>query len=219
VRAEQRFIPASTYKIPNSLIALESGVAKNAEHEILWDSAVKPAKGFWSDKWSKNHTLRSAMRFSVYWYYQALAREVGAERMQNYVDQFDYGNRDIGGGIDRFWLHGDLRISPNEQIRFLERMYNEKLGLSARSTRIVKEILVLEEGAGYRLSGKTGTAPLTTTRELAWLVGFVEREGDVWFYALNMEMEGEQVWKRWGNPSKRIPLVRSLLHKLGVLPN
>lgn len=73
-RAEQRFIPAPTYKIPNSLIALETGVAKGAEHVIPWNSAVKPGKGFWSPEWSKNHSLRSAIRLSVYWYYQALAR-------------------------------------------------------------------------------------------------------------------------------------------------
>lgn len=136
--------------------------------------------------------------------------------MQEYVDQFDYGNRNIGGGIDQFWFHGELRISPNEQVRFLEQMYSGKLGLSAKSTRIVKEILVLEEGAGYRLSGKTGTADVTATRELAWLVGFVEREGEVWFYALNME--GEQVWEQWGKSSKRVALLRSLLQQLEIIP-
>lgn len=168
---------------------------------ILWDSAIKPAKGSLSPEWLKNHTLRSAIRLSVYWYYQVLAREIGAERMQKYLDQFDYGNRDMGGGIDRFWLHGDLRISPDEQVRFLEKMYNGKLGFSTESTKIVKEILVLEEGAGYRLSGKTGTTDITATRELAWLVGFVESEGDIWFYALNME--SEQVWEQWDISSKR----------------
>jgi len=113
--------------------------------------------------------------------------------MQNYVDQFDYGNRDLGGGIDQFWLYGDLKISPNEQVKFLERMYSEELGVSEESTQVVKDILVLEEMHSYRLSGKTGTADVTSTRELAWLVGFVERDNDVWFYALNME--GEQVWE------------------------
>ena len=215
-RAEQRFIPASTYKIPNSLIALDTGVADGAEYEIPWDSSIKPTEGFWSREWSKNHTLRSAIRSSVYWYYQALAREIGEERMQNYVDQFDYGNRDLGGGIDQFWLYGDLKISPNEQVKFLERMYSEELGVSEESTQVVKDILVLEEMHSYRLSGKTGTADVTSTRELAWLVGFVERDNDVWFYALNME--GEQVWEQWGSSSKRIALVRSMLQKLGVLP-
>jgi beta-lactamase class D len=216
-RAQQRFIPASTYKIPNSLIALESGVAKGSEHMIPWDSAVRPDDGFWSSEWSRNHTLRSAIRLSVYWYYQALARDIGAERMQAYLDQMDYGNRDIGGGIDQFWLHGDLRISPNEQVRFLERMYSGELGLSPRTTQVVKEILVLEENADYRLSGKTGTADVTPTRELAWLVGFVERGREVWFFALNME--GEQVWEQWGHSAKRIALVRSLLQELEVLPH
>lgn len=137
--------------------------------------------------------------------------------MQAYLDQMDYGNRDIGGGIDQFWLHGDLRISPNEQVRFLERMYSGELGLSPRTTQVVKEILVLEENADYRLSGKTGTADVTPTRELAWLVGFVERGREVWFFALNME--GEQVWEQWGHSAKRIALVRSLLQELEVLPH
>lgn len=215
-RAQQRFIPASTYKIPHSFIALETGVAEGPEHMIQWNDSYRPAEGFWSSEWSRDQTLRSAMRLSVYWYYQVLAREIGAERMQAYLEKFDYGNRDIGGGIDKFWLHGELRISPNEQVRFLERMYSGKLGLSPRTTQIVKEILVLEESADYRLSGKTGTADVTPTQELAWLVGFVEREGDVWFYALNME--GEQVWEQWGQPAKRIALVRSLLRELKVLP-
>lgn len=217
VRAQQRFIPASTYKIANSLIALETEVAAGAEHVIPWDNALKPAEGFWSPEWSGNHTLHSAMRLSVYWYYQALAREIGAKHMQEYLDKFNYGNRNLGGGIDKFWLYGELRISPDEQVRFLERMYNNKLGISEKSTRIVKEILVLEENANYRLSGKTGTADVTPTRELAWLVGFVERDGDVWFYALNME--GEQVWEQWGRSSQRITLVRSLLQELDILPN
>lgn len=215
-RAQQQFIPASTFKIPNSLIALETGVAAGPEHVIRWDSSVKPAEGFWSSEWSRDHTLHSALRLSVYWYYQALAREIGEERMQSYLDQIDYGNRDLGGGIDRFWLNGNLRISSNEQVRFLERMYNGKLGLSTRTTEIVKEMLVLEQGADYRLSGKTGTADVTPTRELAWLVGFVERGEEVWFYALNME--GEQVWEQWGHPAKRLTLVRSLLQELEVIP-
>lgn len=216
-RAQQRFIPASTFKIPNSLIALETGVAEGAEHVIPWDPAIKPAEGFWIPEWSKAHTLRSAMRGSVYWYYQVLAREIGAKRMQDYLEQFEYGNREMGGGVDGFWLHGELRISPDEQVRFLERMYNGKLGLSTRSTEIVKDILLLEENTSYRLSGKTGTADVTDTRELAWLVGFVEREAEVWFFALNVE--GESVWEQWGHSSKRLALVRRLLQELGVLPD
>ena len=215
-RAQQRFIPASTYKIPNSLIALEAGVVSGPDHLIRWDSTASRDSGFWAPVWSQDHTLRSAIRNSVYWYYQALAREIGAERMQRYLRQFGYGNQSIGGGIDRFWLDGDLRISSDEQVRFLRRMYNGDLGVSERSTAIVKNIILLEDTPEYRLSGKTGTADVTPTRELAWLVGYVEREGTPWFFALNIE--GEQVWEQWGSPTARLALVRSLLRELGVIP-
>lgn len=215
-RAQQQFIPASTYKIPNTLIALENGVAEDEEHVIPWNPALKPETGFWSPDWSKDQTLRSAIRGSVYWYYQALARDIGTDRMQASVNFFDYGNRDISGGIDTFWLDGSLKISADEQVRFLEKIYNERLGISSTSTQIIKDILLLEKNENYCLSGKTGTVDLTPTRELAWLVGFIEQEGDVWFYALNME--GEQVWEQWGSSKKRLALVRQLLQELTIIP-
>ncbi|MDQ2075901.1 penicillin-binding transpeptidase domain-containing protein [Marinimicrobium sp. ABcell2] len=215
-RAQQRFPAASTYKIPNALIAIETGVAKGPDHLIPWDGNIPADAGFWSSTWSKDHTLRSAMRTSAYWYYQEIAREIGAERMLAYLDQFDYGNQSIDGGIDAFWLHGGLRISPDEQVRFLERMYSGRLGLSERSFQLVRDIIVLEENPDYRLSGKTGTADVTPNGELLWLVGYVEREEDVWFYALNME--GEHVWNKWGKPSARLVLVRAMLRELNVLP-
>ena len=156
------------------------------------------------------------MRNSVYWYYQELARAIGAERMQRYLRRFNYGNQSMGGGVDRFWLHGDLRISPDEQVQFLRRMYRGELGLTDRSTQIVKDILVLEDTPEYRLSGKTGTADVTPTRELAWLVGYVERDDNTWLYVLNME--GEQVWEQWGPHSARIALLHSLLRETNVIP-
>jgi beta-lactamase class D len=215
VRAQRRLLPASTFKIPNSLIALETGVASGPDHLIPWDSVLPTDGTFWASSWSRDHTLRSAMQNSVFWYYQTVAREIGADRMQRYLDQFDYGNRNMGGGLDGFWLHGDLRISPDEQVRFLQRMYNGELGVSERSTQIVKDMLLLESTDAYRLSGKTGTANLTATRELAWLVGYVERPSETWFFALNVE--GEEVWERWGNPSTRLRLLRQLLSAVGAI--
>jgi beta-lactamase class D len=214
-RAKRRYVPASTFKIANALIALETGVATGPDHLIRWDG-VRPDDGsFWASSWSNDHTLRSALRNSVFWYFQELARRTGADRMQHYLDQFDYGNRDMGGGLDQFWLHGELRISADEQVRFLLRMYESELGVSEESTRVVKDILVLESGDTYRLSGKTGTANLTATREIAWLVGYVETPADTSFFALNVE--GEEVWDRWGNPASRLRLVRELLEAVGAL--
>lgn len=211
-RAARRFIPASTFKIPNTLIALETGVAPDGEFTLPWDETMRPGTGFWSESWSRDHTMGSALRNSVYWYYQEIARRIGAERMQLYLDRFEYGNRSMEGGLDRFWLHGGLRISPDEQVKFLHRLVNGGLGVSSRSTDILKDLLVLEETAGYRLSGKTGTAGLTPERHLAWLVGFIEQDGITSCFALNVE--GDEVWERWGEPEKRLQLVRSILREL-----
>lgn len=216
-RARRRFVPASTFKIPNTLIALETGVAPDADFKLSWNEELRPATGFWAKSWSQDHTLRSALRHSVYWYYQELARRVGPDRMQFYLNQFEYGNRSMDGGVDQFWLHGGLRISANEQVEFLRRMYSGELGISDRSTEIVEDLLVLENAAEYRLSGKTGTVNVTPTRELAWLVGFVERDDQVSFFALNVE--GEDVWERWGFPEKRLTLVRSILRSLSIVPS
>lgn len=215
-RANRRFIPASTFKIPHTLIALETGVVAGPDHLMPWDSTTASDGGFWATSWSRDHTLRSAVQNSVYWYFQKTAVSVGEERMQRYLDQFEYGNRDTGGGLDQFWLHGQLKISPMEQVFFLQRMYAGELGVSDRATRILKDILVLEEGQGYRLSGKTGTADVTPSRELAWLVGYVEQEEQVWFFALNME--GEDVWERWGSQGARLDLLKSILEEQRVLP-
>jgi beta-lactamase class D len=173
-----------------------------------------PPEPWWPRSWRRDQVLRTAFQNSVYWFYQEVARRIGEDRMQDYLRRFDYGNQDVGGGLDQFWLRGDLRISPYEQVEFLERFYTGNLGLSARTTQVVKEVMVLEDGASYRLSGKTGTAEVTPTRELGWLVGFVETGDRVVFYALNME--GERVWEDWP-PHERTDLVRQLLAELGVL--
>ncbi len=214
-RSAERFLPASTFKIPNTLIALETGVATGAQFSIPFDSIRDRRDGFWTPEWSQDQTLRSAFQNSVYWFYQEIARRIGETRMREYLELFDYGNQDMGGGVDRFWLEGALRISPREQVEFIRKFHEGTLGVSARSTEILKDIMILDEQPGYVFSGKTGTAGVTATRELAWLVGFVERGGSVWYYALNLE--GEAVWERWGQPVARQQLVVSILRELGVL--
>ena len=213
-RAEKRFIPASTYKIANSLIALETGVVSDSEFELPLDTAIVKPMNWWPESWRKKQTLKTAFQNSVYWYYQEIARRVGEDRMKAYLQKLDYGNQDMGGGLDTFWLIGDLRISPFEQVDFLHRLYAGDLDVSERSLRIVKEMMVLEEKSAYRLSGKTGTAEITRTKELGWLVGYLERGNEVYIYALNME--GERVWEDWP-PQKRKELVYDILEELKII--
>lgn len=213
-RASQRFVPASTFKIANSLIALETGVANGPDFTLRYDPAVNPPRASWPLEWAHDQTMRTAIRHSVVWFYQELARRIGPQRMKSFIDRFTYGNRDISGPVDRFWLQGPLRISPDEQAVFLRRLYHGRLGVSEQTSRIVKEILVLAETPEYRLSGKSGTLSLTPTRQLAWHVGYIEQSGDASFYALNME--GEHLLARWP-PDRRVDLVREICSRLGVL--
>lgn len=213
-RAATRLVPASTFKVPNTLIALEMGVVEGPGHVIEWDSLAVPRTGFFPSSWARDQTLESAFRNSVYWYYQVLAREIGVEAYREWLDRFGYGNRNPGGGIDVFWLEGDLAISADEQVGFLRRLWTGDLGVSERSTQVVKDLMRLDEGAGYRLSGKTGTAEVTPTRELGWIVGVVETSDGDFAYALNME--GERVWEEWP-PGRRTQLVLRILEDLRVL--
>ena len=213
-RASRRFLPASTFKIPNSLIAMETNVVDGPKFMLPLDTAIVTPAEWWPASWQTDQTLESAFQNSVYWFYQEIARRIGEESMNTYVRNFDYGNQDIGGGLDQFWLRGDIRISPFEQVNFLRRLYHNELGVSKRSSRFIKEIMILEEHPSYSLSGKTGTAELTASKELGWLVGYLERENEVYIYALNME--GERVWEDWP-PQKRKELVRDILKELEVI--
>ena len=214
-RSKQRFIPASTYKIPNSIIALETGVADGPDFSLPWDSTRVKAGPYWPRSWKRDQTLRTAFQNSVFWYYQEIARRIGEDRMRQYLEKWEYGNRKLTPAIDTFWLYGDIRISPLEQVDFLVRLGNNELGISERTGRILREIMVLEEADTHVLRGKTGTAEVTPTRELGWLVGTVERGESTYYYALNME--GERVWEEWP-PQKRKGLVVRLLRALDILP-
>lgn len=211
-RAAERLSPCSTYKIPNSLIGLETGVVRDAAFVIPYDAKRDPRQPGWNPEWPRDHDLRSAFRFSVVWYYQEVARRIGAERMKKFVHQFGYGNEDISGGIDHFWLGRSLLISAEEQVAFLQRFYQERLGVSARTTGIVKDIMLADQGPGWKLSAKTGACRGDQSEAVVWYVGFVEKAGSVFYFALNLG--GQDIEKLI---PLRIEKAREILAGLGVI--
>lgn len=216
-RCRRRFTPASTFKIPNALIGLETGVVRDADFVMRWDRERYPTEGRPATApyihWWQDHTLRSAMKYSALWYYIEVAKQVGAHRMEKYVSQFRYGNEDTSGGIDQFWRNSSLQISADEQVDFLRRLYTGQLPVSSRSTAIVKDILLLEQTPTYKFSGKTGAAPSPNGGTLAWFVGYLERDGNVYFFALNMDGANYQAIRE-----ERIDLTKRILTELGYLP-
>jgi beta-lactamase class D len=168
----ERVSPCSTFKIPNSLIGLETGVIAGADFVIPWDGVKRDR-----EEWNRDHTLASAIKVSAVWYYQELARRVGASRMQKLLDAIPYGNRDTSSGIDVFWLGRSLKISPDEQVAFLERLRLSRLPFSERSQRIVRDILVQERSGSFVYRGKTGSCGGGAAPDHGWWVGWVERDG------------------------------------------
>ncbi|MDQ1353507.1 MAG: beta-lactamase class [Acidobacteriota bacterium] len=181
-RAEKAFLPASTFKILNSLIALETKVIKDQCETIEWDRRT------WRfDEWNQDQTLQTAFRNSVVWAYQELARRIGKKQMQYWVDKADYGNRNISDQIDTFWLEGELLISARQQVEFLEKLYKNQLPFSKRNMDIVKEIMMIEQGGTYILRGKTGWAARVSP-QIGWFVGWLETPNNVYFFALNIDI-------------------------------
>src|SRR5687768_762849 len=214
-RCRERFSPFSTFKIPNSLIGLDSGAVADAEFVIKWDEKKYPAHSRDTlpfSAWWEDQTLRTAFKRSVVWYYRELALRVGEKRMKEYVGKLGYGNGDASGPLNNFWLNSSLRISADEQVDFLRRFYKEELPVSKRSVGIVKEIMTLEETPDYRLSGKTGGGPLGEGRFLGWFVGYVETKDNTYFFAT--EIEGPTYLSIRDD---RIALTKRVLAGLGYL--
>ena len=180
-RAGQGFLPASTFKVPNALIGLETGAIAD-EHEVFeWDGRPKPRVEL-----ERDHTLSTGMRDSVVWMFQEVARRVGKARMKEWVDRLDYGNRDIGGGIDQFWLRGRMRVSAWQQVDFLHRLAEGRLPATQRAQRLVREAMGVEKSRDRTLYAKTGTTG-SGAGEIQWWIGWVERRGKpVAYFALNL---------------------------------
>ncbi len=203
-RAKQGFLPASTFKVLNACVAQQTGVA--APDTVLpWDGVKRSVAA-----WNADLTLAQAFRASSVPAFQQVARSVGRERMAWYVRACGYGNADIGGAIDSFWLEGDLRISALEQVDFLERLRGGGMPFDPAVVRNVEEMMLTEQGPGWALYAKTGWAG-RAGNNVGWWVGWLVRDGRTWYFALNIDMTMEQAGARQG-------VAKAVLRAEGLLP-
>lgn len=206
-RAERRYSPASTFKIPNSLIALETGAVKDIDEVLPYGGGTYKRK-----EWERDMNLRDAIRVSHLPIYREVARRIGLARMNEWIAKLHYGNETLGTEVDQFWVNNQLRISAAEQVRFLMRLAQRSLPMSARSQEMVHEITRIEQTPAFSLHAKTGWYD---SRELSlgWWVGWIaQANGSVQSFALNIDMHGE------ADLAKRIPLARTLLAQMNLLP-
>ena len=204
------FLPASTFKILNSLISLETGVIPDEIAILTWDGVQRSIPG-----WNRDLNMREAFKLSAVWFYQVLARRVGHERMQQWVNKADYGNQNIGGeaDIDKFWLEGELRITPQEQIQFLRRLYHNDLPFSEKSFSTVKDIMIVEQTPDYTIRAKSGVVGFEQPElpQIGWYVGYLEKDENVCFFATNIDIRNDN------DLSDRMELTRRCFKDLELL--
>lgn len=204
-RAKVRFVPASTFKIPNSLIGLSVGAVKSVDEILPYGGGPQFIKA-----WENDMGLRQAIVMSNVAIYQELARRIGLERMRESVAKLEYGNKEIGGAVDRFWLDGPLKISAVEQTLFLAKLALGELPVPRDIQDSVREIVLLEQGGDWKLYGKTGweNAP---GPGIGWWVGWVQKKGRLYAFALNVDM------KQASDAGKRVEMGKASLEALGIL--
>lgn len=208
--AKQGHLPASTFKITNSMIALETGVVENDSTLFPWDGEPRRMEA-----WEQDLILKEAFHFSCVPCYQEIARKIGTERMNEYLDKLEYGEMQVdSSNIDLFWLQGASRISQFQQVDFLKRFYQSELPISDQTENIMKRMMVIEENEEFTLTGKTGWSTTDNVHN-TWFVGYIENQKKTYFFATNIEPT-EQFDMRL-LPSTRKTVTMEALRQLEIL--
>ena len=177
-----RIAPDSTYKIYDALIGLELGIIKSGDTSMKWNGKANPYS-----VWDQDQTLESALKNSVNWYFQEIDKKAGKKQLYSYYKKISYGNYNLSGDISDYWMESSLRISPVEQVLLLKDFYTERLAFNDKNIKSVKNALKLSENNGKILFGKTGTGTLDGKNVNGWFVGFVEKEDNVFIFAVNVQ--------------------------------
>lgn len=185
-RAKHRFSPASTFKIPNTLIALEEKAISGKDSVFKWDG-----HNYKLPDWNHDQTLESAFKVSCVWCFQELARRVGPQDYRNYLQKLPYGELREPFEPTTFWLDGSLEISAIEQLEFLKKVYRHTLPFGAPSYATLREIMLVEKTPAHTIRAKTGWATAVKP-QVGWYVGYIETANEVWFFATNLEIRDEK---------------------------
>lgn len=172
-----RFTPASTFKIVNAMIGLETGAIPNEKTIFRWDGVTRKMKD-----WNHDMDIREAFKVSAVPVFQQVAKKIGEDTMQRWIDSLSYGNKKISGPIDSFWLNNTLKISPDEQLGLAKKLYFEQLPFRKSVQQSVREMMLQEDKTTYKLSYKTGWGFDEKDRSIGWVVGWIEENRHVYFF-------------------------------------
>lgn len=211
-----RYSPYSTFKIASSIIALETGIANDENYTIKYDSVKYPIEPNMKNAvpfkfWMQDQSLKTALKYSVDWYYQELHRSIGIEKLQKYLNQINYGADDNSIDSYDFWFDGSLKVSAIDQVQFLKKLYNQELfEISSSNQKAVKNIMFDETTKNYKLYGKTGTGKIMDGKIICWYVGIIETNDNAYVFAFNTIVERYSEMPT----DKRIEIVKNIFNDL-----
>lgn len=186
------FAPNSTFKIPLALMGFDSGILKSENSPVIpfkkeYQHRINVCKG--------DHNPKEWMRDSCVWFSQVITKELGLKKFKTYVENFNYGNKDIFGdeALQKSWLENSLKITPVEQVAFLQGMLNKKYSISNKAYALTTQILYQQELAGgWKLYGKTGNGMYRPDLQQGWFVGWIEKNGRQLVFAHHIADETKQ---------------------------
>jgi len=203
---DSSYTPASTFKIVNSLIGIQTGVIKDENMVIKWDSLKRR-----NPDWNKDLSMEEAFKASAVNYYQEVARRIGKDTMKKWIDSLGYGNKNISGPVDSFWLNNHLKITPDEELGLVKKLYFDQLPFFSRTQGIVRKVMLQEDNSNYKLSYKTGWGNTERGDELGWVVGWIEENKHPYFFVLNIESTDQHI----DMADVRIKILKGILSNLG----
>lgn len=203
---DSAYLPASTFKIVNSLIGLQTGVISSDSMVIKWDGVERDIPA-----WNKDLNMYEAFRVSAVPYYQEVARRIGQDTMQHWLDSLAYGTVKIKGPIDSFWLNNTLKVRPDEQLGLVKRLYFDQLPFHRINQQKVKRAMLFEDNTAYKLSYKTGLGKKENGNQLGWVIGWIEENRHPYFFVLNVETADPNA----DITGMRIKMLKDILKHLG----
>lgn len=204
---DSAYLPASTFKVVNSLIGLQTGKIVNDSMVIKWDGIDRGRS-----ECNRDLTMYDAFRISCPPYYQEVARRIGKDTIQHWLDTLSYGNKKISR-VDTFWLDNSLKIRPDEQMGLMKRLYFNQLPFFKTYQETVKRAMLFEDKPQFKLSYKTGWGFRENGNSLAWCVGWIEENKHPYFFVLNLETAD----KKADIPTIRMNILKNCLQQLGYM--
>ncbi|MEO6404515.1 MAG: penicillin-binding transpeptidase domain-containing protein [Ferruginibacter sp.] len=202
----QRVLPASTFKIVNSLIGLQTGVISSDKMIIKWDGVKRS-----NNEWNKDMDMREAFKVSNVAWYQEVARRTGKETIQRFIDSLGYGNKNLNGPVDSFWLNNQLKISPDEQLGLMKRLYFDALPFRKSVQENVRDVMLQENNTTYKLSYKTGWGFDESGNNIGWITGWIEENRHVYFFVTLIKSPDKKIDMK----SVRLDITRDILKHYG----